>query len=80
MPLIVQENGSVVGPIAFVLVFMLVPLAAALFAGGFFAAFWLFRLLATVPTGAWAVLAVAVGILLGARLWLVVRTLRSHPG
>jgi len=69
-----------VGPIAFVLVFMLVPLAAALFAGGFFAALGLFTLLAAVPTGAWAVLTVAAGVVLGARLWLVVRTMRSHPG
>jgi hypothetical protein len=64
-----------VGPIAFVLVFLLVPLAAALFAGAFFAALGLVRLLTAVPTGAWAGLAVGTGIVLAARLWLVVRRL-----
>jgi hypothetical protein len=65
-----------VGPIAFVLVFLLVPLAAALFAGGVFAAIALFRLLVAVPTGAWAALAVGTGVVLAVRLWLVVRELR----
>jgi hypothetical protein len=68
------------GPIVFVLVFLFVPLAAALFAGGFFAALGIFHLLTAVPAGAWAALSVAAGVVLGARLWLVVRTLRSHPG
>lgn len=67
------------GPIAFVLVFLLVPLAAAVFAGGFFAAVGLFRLLSGVPAGAWAVLTVATSVLLASRLWLVVRALRSDP-
>jgi hypothetical protein len=65
-----------VGPIAFILVFLLVPLAAALFAGAFFAALAVVRLLAAVPTGAWAALAVAAGVLLAARLWQVLRVLR----
>ena len=68
------------GPIAFILVFLLVPLAAALFAGAFFAAVGIVRLLATVPTGAWAAIAVGTGVVLGGRLWQVLRTLRSHPG
>ena len=68
------------GPIAFVLVFLLVPLAAAVFAGGFFAAVAIARLLSAVPTEAWAVLAVATVVVLAARLWLVLRALRSHPG
>ena len=68
------------GPIAFILVFLLVPLAAALFAGAFFAAVGIVRLLAAVPTGAWAAIAVGTGVVLGARLWQVLRTLRSHPG
>ena len=68
------------GPIAFVLVFLLVPLAAAVFAGGFFAAVGIARLLAAVPTAAWAVLAVAAAVALAARLWVVLRTLRSHAG
>jgi len=66
-----------VGPIAFVIVFMLVPLAAALFAGGFFAAIGIYHMLAAVPTGAWAALTVAVGVLVAARLWVVLRALRS---
>ena len=66
------------GPIAFVLVFLLVPLAAAVFAGGFFAAVGIVRVLAAVPTGAWAALAVGAGVIVGARLWLVVRTLRPR--
>jgi len=68
-----------VGPIAFVIVFMLVPLAAAVFAGGFFAAVGIVRVLGAVPTGAWAALTVGAGIVLAARLWLVVRVLRSEP-
>ncbi len=67
------------GPIAFVIVFMIVPLAAAVFAGGFFAAVGLFRLLAAVPTGAWAMLTVVAGLLVAARLLVVVRALRSAP-
>ena len=63
------------GPIAFVIVFMLVPLAAAVFAGGFFAAVGLFHLLAAVPTAAWAALTVGAGLLVAARLWMVVRAL-----
>ncbi len=65
------------GPIAFVIVFMLVPLAAAVFAGGFFAAVGLFHLLDAVPTAAWAALTVGAGLLVAARLWVVLRTLRS---
>ena len=67
------------GPIAFVIVFMLVPLAAAVFAGGFFAAVGLFRLVSAVPTAAWATLTVAAGLLVAARLLVVVRALRSAP-
>ena len=65
------------GPIAFVIVFMLVPLAAAVFAVGFFAAVGLFHLLAAVPTAAWATLTVAAGLVVAARLWVVLRALRS---
>ena len=68
------------GPIAFVLVFMLVPLAAALFAGAFFAAVGIMHVLGAVPTGAWAGLTVTAGLLVGARLVLVLRTLRADPG
>lgn len=68
------------GPIAFVLVFMLVPLAAALFAGAFFAGIGIMHVLGAVPTGAWAALTVAAGVLVAARLVLVLRTLRSDPG
>lgn len=68
------------GPIAFVLVFLVVPLAAAVLAGGFFAAVGIARLLAAVPTAAWAVLAVAAALALAARLVMVLRTLRSHAG
>ena len=64
------------GPIAFILVFLLVPLAAALFAGAFFAVLAIVRLLGAVPTGAWAALAVAAGVVLAARLWQVLRVLR----
>jgi hypothetical protein len=69
-----------VGPIAFVLVFLLVPLAAAVFAGGFFAVVALFRLLGAVPTAAWAALTVAAGVAVGARLVAVLRALRSPTG
>ena len=68
------------GPIAFVIVFMLVPLAAAVFAGGFFAATGIFRLLSAVPAGVWAAVTVAAGVLVAARLWVVVRALRSGAG
>ena len=67
------------GPIAFVIVFMLVPIAAALFAGAFFGAVGIMHVLAAVPTGAWAALTVAAGVLLAARLVLVLRSLRSDP-
>ena len=67
------------GPIAFVIVFMLVPLAAAVFAGGFFAAIGLYHVLAAVPTAAWATLTVAAGLVVAARLWVVLRALRSAP-
>ena len=67
------------GPVAFIIIFMLVPLAAALFAGGFFAAVGIVRLLALVPTGAWAALTVAAGVVVAARLFAVLRALRSEP-
>jgi hypothetical protein len=67
-----------VGPIAFILVFLLVPLAAAVFAGGFFAVVGILRLLATVPTGAWAALVVGVSAIVAVRLCLVLRTLRPR--
>ncbi|MCA1844810.1 MAG: hypothetical protein LC792_16775 [Actinobacteria bacterium] len=66
------------GPIAFILVFLVVPLAAALFAGGFFAAVGIIRLLAAVPTGAWVALVVGAGVVVGVRLYLVLRTLRPR--
>jgi len=69
-----------VGPIAFVIVFMLVPLAAAVFAAGFFAAVGIWRLLAGVPTAAWATVTVAATVLVASRLWMVVRGLRTEPG
>ncbi|HKY74782.1 MAG TPA: hypothetical protein VJS45_01475 [Acidimicrobiia bacterium] len=65
------------GPVAFVIVFMLIPLGAALFAGGFFAAIGLYNVLSAVPTSAWAALTVGAGVALAARLWVVVRALRS---
>jgi hypothetical protein len=68
-----------VGPIAFILVFLLVPLAAAVFAGAVFAAIGILRLLAVVPTGAWAALTVGAGVVVGTRLWLVLRVLRGGP-
>jgi hypothetical protein len=67
-----------VGPVAFVIVFMLVPLAAAVFAAGFFAGVGILRLLAMVPTGAWAVLTVGAGLVVAARLWVLLRALRSE--
>jgi hypothetical protein len=66
-----------VGPVAFVIVFMLIPLGAALFAGGFFAAVALYNVLSTVPTSTWAALTVGAGVVVAARLWMVVRALRS---
>jgi hypothetical protein len=70
-----------VGPIAFVIVFMLVPLAAAVFAGGFFAAVGLFHLLAAVPAAAWAALTVGAAALVAARLWIVLRSVNwLRPG
>jgi hypothetical protein len=67
-----------VGPIAFILVFLLVPLAAAVFAGGFFAVLGILRLLAAVPTGAWAALVLAVTAVVAVRLCVVLRTLRPR--
>jgi hypothetical protein len=69
-----------VGPIAFILVFLLVPLAAALFAGAFFAAVGVARMLSSVPASVWAAGAVATGALLAARLWQVVRRMPSREG
>ncbi|HZQ78984.1 MAG TPA: hypothetical protein VFE55_16735 [Acidimicrobiia bacterium] len=66
------------GPIAFILVFLVVPLAAALFAGAFFAAVGVVRLLGSVPPGAWAALSVAVAAGLATRLWVVVRRIPSR--
>ena len=56
---------------------MLIPLGAALFAGGFFAAIGLYNVLSAVPTAAWAALTVGAGVAVAARLWVVVRALRS---
>ena len=67
------------GPIAFVIVFMLVPLAAAVFAAGFFAAVGVWRLLAGVPASVWATVTVAAAVLVANRLWMVVRGLRAEP-
>ena len=64
------------GPIAFILVFLLVPLVAAAFAGAFFTAVGILHLLAAVPTGAWAALVVGVSAIVAVRLCLVLRTLR----
>jgi len=66
-----------VGPVAFVIVFMLIPLAAAVFAGGYFAAVGLYNVLSAVPTSAWATLTVGALVVVAARLWMVVRALRS---
>jgi hypothetical protein len=69
-----------VGPVAFVIVFMLVPLAAAVFAAGFFAAVAIFNVLSAVPTAAWAAVTVGAGVLVAARLCVVLRSLRSDAG
>ena len=63
------------GPIAFVLVFLLIPLAAALCAVAFFAALGIAKLVSAVPTGVWAGLTVAAGVVVAARLGMVLRTL-----
>lgn len=65
------------GPVAFIIVFMLIPLAAAVFALGFFAAVGLYNVLSAVPTSAWAAVTVSAGVLVAARLWVVLRALRS---
>ena len=65
------------GPVAFVIVFMLIPLGAAVLAGGYFAAVGLYNELSAVPTSAWAALTVGAGLVMAARLWVVVRALRS---
>ena len=65
------------GPVAFVIVFMLVPLAAAVFAAGFFAAVVILNVLSAVPTSAWAALTVGAGLIVAARLCVVLRALRS---
>jgi hypothetical protein len=67
------------GPIAFILVFLVVPLAAAVFAGAFFAAVGVLRLLAALPAGAWAGLTVGLAVLVAGRLWQVLRVLRPRP-
>ena len=66
------------GPVAFVIVFMLVPLAAAVFAAGFFAAVVILNVLSAVPTSAWAALTVGAGLIVAARLCVVLRALRSE--
>ena len=68
------------GPVAFIIVFMLIPLAATVFALGFFAALGLYNVLSAVPTSAWAAMTVCAGVLIAARLWVVVRALRSDAG
>lgn len=68
------------GPVAFIIVFLLIPLAAAVFAVGFFAAVGLYNFLSAVPTSAWAAVTVGAGVALAARLWVVVRALRSDAG
>ncbi len=67
------------GPVAFVIVFMLIPLGAAVFAGGFFAARGIINVLSAVPTSAWATLTLGALVVVAARLWVVVRALRSDP-
>jgi hypothetical protein len=69
-----------VGPVAFVIVFMLIPLSAAVLAGGYFAAVALYNMLSAVPTSAWAAVTVGAGVAVAARLWIVVRALRSGAG
>ena len=66
------------GPIAFILVFLLVPLAAAVFAGAFFAAVGVLRLLAAMPTGAWAALTVGAAVVMAGRLWQVLRQMQTR--
>jgi hypothetical protein len=66
-----------VGPIAFILVFLLVPLMAAVLAVGFFAAVGVAKLVTAVPTGLWAALAVVAVVVAAVRLWIVLRTLRA---
>ena len=66
------------GPITFIVVFLVVPLTVALFAGLFFAVVGIFRLLALVPTGVWATLTVVTAVAVGARLIVVLRTLRPR--
>lgn len=56
---------------------MLIPLGAAVLAGGYFAAAGLYNVLSTVPASAWAALTVGAAVVVAARLWLVVRALRS---
>jgi hypothetical protein len=68
-----------VGPIAFVLVFLLVPLVAACFAAAYYTTIGLWRAVNAVPTGAWAALAVTAGVAMAARLLMVLRTLRASP-
>lgn len=64
------------GPIAFIIVFLLVPLAAAVLAVGFFAAMGIAKLLAAVPLPLWAALTVGAAVVVAARLAVVLRTLR----
>ena len=66
------------GPIAFILVFLLVPLGAAMFAGAFFAAVAVARLLGSVPASAWATLTVGGAAVLAVRLWQVVRRIPTR--
>jgi hypothetical protein len=69
-----------VGPVAFIIVFMLIPLGAAVLAGGYFATVALYNVLSAVPTSAWAAVTVGAGVAVAARLWVVVRALRSGAG
>ena len=66
------------GPVAFVLVFLLVPLAAALFVGALFVALAMARLLGSVPAAVWAALCLGTGAVLAARLWQVVRRIPTR--
>ena len=63
------------GPVAFVIVFMVIPLGAAVFAGGFFAAVGIFNVVSAVPASVWAALTVGAAVGVAARLWVVVRSL-----
>ena len=56
---------------------MVIPLGAAVFAGGYFAAVGIFNVLSAVPASAWAALTVGAAVIVAARLWVVVRALRS---